>query len=408
MSSATTSSCAWLAAAAASAASTRASASSRASCAVMRPCLSQARRYAALLQRTRLPARCVERCARLLVCEALLDGVEADARAVQLRQPGDVRDQPTAQSALSGARQAADSQQAGLRLRHALQHGAAAARQRAKPPARAAQAMHSAAARLCAHVLARGSGWQVEPACTRGCAACRTTLVGRSGRHTCARPRALSGGLAGPLWKGARASRNTPLSANGVAPCGASAAQRLLFQPRAVERRRAAGACACAAAQHARVCTCRVRRGLRRICARCRFLHADAAVPPAQSRLLGQLRPFNATAAARGGAGLPVERGPPETREARARAPPRAPAAPPRGPPPQRSRLSRVARPQVPEHDELRWDDGSKNPEMVLDDPAPQLTPVRAAAQRQRVCRVARLRGPRHRVGLGLKPQQAH
>jgi len=45
--------------------------------------------------------------------------------------------------------------------------------------------------------------------------------------------------------------------------------------------------------------------------------------------------------------------------------------------------------PQVPEHDELRWDDGSKNPEPVLDDPAPALTPVRVAAQQRHAWRNA-------------------
>ena len=60
-------------------------------------------------------------------------------------------------------------------------------------------------------------------------------------------------------------------------------------------------------------------RGLR-ACARA--LRPPLTPPrlPAQSRLVGQLRPFNATAAARGGAGLPVERGPPVSQEARARA----------------------------------------------------------------------------------------
>jgi hypothetical protein len=90
----------------------------------MRLRLSRLQSYAALLLRTRLPARGVER--STMVCrEALLDGVEADARALQPRQPRHVRGQCAAQRALSGAWQAAHGQQAGLRLRHVLHHGAA-------------------------------------------------------------------------------------------------------------------------------------------------------------------------------------------------------------------------------------------------------------------------------------------
>ncbi len=210
-------------------------------------------------------------------------------------------------------------------------------------------------------------------------------------------------GHAGPLR--ACASRNTAAMAwrpaarqllscsSSLAPSSGGALQARARAPPRVTRVFARAVCSEGCAAIARVAAA---------------LGADAAVPPAQSRFLGQLRPFNATAAARGGAGLPVERGPPVTQEARARAPQRAPAAPPRGPPPQRSRLSRAARPQVPEHDELRWDDGSKNPEMVLDDPAPHLTPVRGAAQRQRACRVARRRGPRPSRRSGLISRRAH
>ena len=71
----------------------------------------------------------------------------------------------------------------------------------------------------------------------------------------------------------------------------------------------------------------------------------------------------------------------------------RTPAAPPSGRAAVWQGSDARGAPQVPEHDELQWDDGSKNPEPVLDDPAPKLTPVRGAAQQLHAWRTATRRG---------------
>ena len=150
---------------------------------------------------------------------------------------------------------------------------------------------------------------------------CRTRderTRGRRDRHTCARPRALTASrprvLAGSGCVSARRTRRTLY--HGVAPGGASAARQPLLQRRVGhQRRRAAGACACAAGAAVHICA-----RVARTCSAAAPAALTPHRPPAQSRLVGQLRPFNATAAARGGAGMPGERGPPVTEEARARA----------------------------------------------------------------------------------------
>jgi hypothetical protein len=117
VSSATTSSGAWLAAPA-SAASTRASASARASCDVQGSEAQLGSHMHSVLQRTRLPARRVERSAGLLVLgsKAALYGVEAHARALRPLELRHVCHECATQRALSGARQAAQRQQTGWSL----------------------------------------------------------------------------------------------------------------------------------------------------------------------------------------------------------------------------------------------------------------------------------------------------
>ena len=208
VSSATTSSCPWQLAAPASAASTRASASARAICDAPRVQASANVRDHTLLHRTRLPACGVERGARLLVgSEAALDGVEADARALQPLQRRHVRHQRATQRALAGAGQTAQRQQTGRSLlplrRHALQPGRGCARRRQH----LVQVMRTARHRPNAPLWRKERG-QVGPpvACWSfercACLPYEGRHVCRTASHTCARPRALPAArqrvLAGP------------------------------------------------------------------------------------------------------------------------------------------------------------------------------------------------------------------